>query len=128
RYPALRILVIKSDPGDRGIDAQDRRQRRYAPVRSKSQHRAGLQQGLKRISGLDSNRSDALLGPTTVVDRVIGLNRCYGPQPSETRNIRLLQVLRVLNAKAPIAGAVLAPDFFEIVQCEVIRSVADGMY
>src|SRR3989454_4691703 len=93
-------------PISRGVDAEDRVQRRDGPIRPERELRARVEQRAEGVGGLDALRADALLQPAPVVDRVVGLHRRNHSELPEQGDVLRPEVLRVLHAEPAITRAV----------------------
>ena len=89
--------------------------------------RTGIDQRTKRVSALEPFRTDPLLSPATIVDRMVRLHACDHAQLREPRNVRRGNVLCVLDTEPSIAGAIFLCDALENVQLCSDRFVADGV-
>src|SRR5215470_16536924 len=88
RYPALRILPIEGTACGRGVDPHQGIQRRYGPIRSEREYRTVIEKQPPGITRLNSLRSELLLGPATVIDRMIRLHGGNDAERGEPHSIR----------------------------------------
>src|SRR5262249_17495934 len=103
REPALWMFAVQRAPIHGGVDTEDWAQWRHRPVGAKGEDRAGVEQRAISIRRGAALRSNAALGPATVIDDVVRLHRRDHAQLLEARNVRRPQVLGVLDAEAAVA-------------------------
>src|SRR5256714_4527767 len=70
--PPAGVLVVERSTGHRRIDAEHGIERGYGPVGAECQRRVGIAQSAERAGRVEPPRSDALLEPTAIIDRVVG--------------------------------------------------------
>ena len=127
RHPSARMLAVEGLAGDGGEEAEQRVQRRDAPVGAERQPHAAVEQGAKGVRRLCALGPDAPLRPLTVVDGVIRLHRSNDREPLEALEVFGRDVLQVLDAPAPLARAVGFFDLAERVEDRRDGLVADGV-
>src|SRR5215471_8131849 len=128
RHPTLWILSIDSLARYRSINPKYRRQWSYCPIRSKCQVCPGIDERTERVGCLYAVRSDSLLRPAAVVDRMIGLNRRNHSQLCEARDIRGQQVLGVFDAEPAVTSAISLLCLFKVIQDDVIGFITNRMH
>src|SRR5262245_57649318 len=119
------MLSIERATRDGGVDALERSRRRDEPVAAERNTRLRIEQRTNRVGQLRTLRSNQTLGPSTVVDCVIRLHACDDVEGREARNVWLAQVLRMFDAEATIACAVLANDSLVDVELRANGVIAD---
>src|SRR6478672_3247834 len=124
-YPAAWILVVEGATGDRGVDPLQWRRRRNRPIAAEREPGTGLPERAKCVSRLRAFVADDFLCPPPIIDGVVRLHTGYHAKLPEASDVLWRDVLRVLDAKAAIAGAILTCNTIEDVQLEIDCAVAD---
>src|SRR2546430_2479881 len=127
-HPALGVLPVKGSASGGGIDTHQWIDRRDGPVRAEGQHRTLVQQRPPGITPLDALGPQSSLGPTTVIDCMIGLHRGNNAKRRETCRVLGPQMLDVLDTKTMIAGPVLPFRPLEQIKHGMNRAIADRMH
>src|SRR6266576_1088936 len=105
--PSVWIFTVESAPRGRSIDAHHRIQWRDGPVGTKCERCGRIQQGCPCVARLDTLRTDDGFGPPAVVDGVEGLHGRDDAKLCEARVFLGMKMLHVLDAWAPIRGAIV---------------------
>src|SRR5205807_1902386 len=106
--PTARMLAVESGARHRRVDAEQRIERGYRPVRAEGERRSGVEHRPPGIAGAGALLADALFGPAPVVDGMVGLHRGNHAEFREARKVLLAHVLGVLDAKAMVASVIAA--------------------
>src|SRR5215472_17444378 len=112
------MLAVKSGASHRRAKSQHGIQRRNCPVSTECEVNSIVQKCSEGICRLGSDRADAPLSPSPVVNGMIRLHRSNHSQIGEALKILRRHVLCVLNTPAPVAAAICFLD--------ILKNIEDG--
>ena len=119
------MLAVERAPRDRGVDAEDRIDRRDRPVGAERELRAGVEQAAEGVGGPDALGPNPLFHPASVVDHMVRLHRGDHPTLAERRDVLGAEVLGVLHPETAVPRTVRAGHAVVDAQENRIRPVAD---